>query len=97
MSDQEQRWEDLVHDLRERAKELACLYRVGEALAPHDRPIGEALRDIVQAMPPGWQYSHICRARVTLNGEQYVSDGFQESPWAQRAAIVVDGQEEGSV
>jgi pyruvate,water dikinase len=48
-------------------------------------------------MPAGWQYSHICRVRLTLDGEQYASEGFEESPWAQRSLIMVDDEEVGSV
>jgi pyruvate,water dikinase len=97
VSDHEQNWQKMVRDLSERAKELACLYRVEEVLQQGDRPVGEAVRAIVEFLPAGWQYSHICRVRFTLDWEVYTSEDFRESPWVQSSPIVVEEQTVGSI
>jgi pyruvate,water dikinase len=97
VSDHEQNWQSMVRDLSERAKELACLYRVEEVLQQGDRPVGEAVRAIIEVIPAGWQYSHICRVRLTLDWEVYTSDDFRESPWVQSSPIVVEEETVGSI
>jgi pyruvate,water dikinase len=97
VSDHEQNWQKMIRDLNERAKELACLYRVEEVLQQGDRSVGEAIRTIVEFLPAGWQYSHICRVRFTLDWEVYTSEDFRESPWVQSSPIVVEGQTVGKI
>ena len=54
----------MLHALQERAKELNCLYQVGELLSRSNRPLEEIFRGIVEVLPPGWQYPHDCQARI---------------------------------
>lgn len=59
--------------LRERAKELSCIYKVDEILASS----GETERLLAQvagALPAGWQYPEICRAHVSVTGHTQPSD-----------------------
>ena len=97
MSSADRSWEQIVRDLNERAKELRCLYGVEEALQEVDGDVAFALSKVAETIPAGWQFSQLCRARVRLGGEQYVSGAFAESPWCQRAPVVVDGSEAGAV
>ena len=68
---------DLLGSLRERAKELNCLYEVEKALADGRRDISDVLRDVVQAIPPGWQYPEICEARGRINSDTVETPGFR--------------------
>ncbi len=79
----------LLNALRERAKELNCLYAVEECLANPDTSIPEACEKIIQAIPPGWQYPSICQARIQVDEKEYRSPGWVESPWKQVADIVI--------
>jgi len=97
MSGPEHNWQDMVRDLSERAKELACLYRVEEILQQGDRPLGEVIQAILDVIPSGWQYSHLCQVRLTLDQEVHSSDGFRATPWRQSSPIVVDEQEAGRI
>ncbi|MCA9756860.1 MAG: nucleotidyltransferase domain-containing protein [Candidatus Eisenbacteria bacterium] len=97
MSPNEPPIESILHDLRERAKELACLYRVDEILHLQDSPIEERMRAIVSEVPRGWQYSDDCTARIILGPAVFVADGFEESPWSQEAQIIVEGVTEGKI
>ena len=87
----------LLHDLRERAKELNCLYEVQEILSAPGITIEEICRRVIQALPPGWQYPDICQAEIVHNGQAYRSPGFRESPWLQSAPIIVQDQPVGRV
>jgi GAF domain-containing protein len=83
--------------LGERVKELTCLYRVGKATQAIDRPVEELLRDVVQWLPPGWQYPEIAHARIVYDGRSLTTSGFLESAWKQSADIVVHGITRGNV
>jgi len=87
----------MLHALQERAKELNCLYQVGELLGQMDRPLDEILRGIVGVLPSGWQYPHDCQTRITVEKQAVQTPDYVVTPWAQRANIVVQGEVLGSV
>jgi hypothetical protein len=89
--------EGILTALHERTKELNCLYAVEELVSHEELPLEDILRTVVQTIPTGWQYSEVCRARITYAGQVYASPNFAESPWAQRAAICVQGKSVGLV
>ena len=80
--------DSLLTALRERAKELSCLYSVEELFNRPGITLPEIVRGIVEAIPPGWQYPEICRAFISYGGESYFPPDFAETPWVMRADIV---------
>jgi pyruvate,water dikinase len=87
----------MLHALQERAKELNCLYRVGELLAQPDRPIQEVLQSIIEVLPPGWQYPPECQARIVFEGQAIESSEYLATPWRQKADIIVQGEVVGAI
>ncbi len=87
--------EGILPALHERTKELDCLYAIEELASHEETPLGEVFRGVVQAVPSGWQYSDVCRVRVTYGGEVYESEDFAETPWAQQAPICVQAEPVG--
>lgn len=87
----------MVHALEERAKELNCLYRVGELLSQTDRPLNEIFHGIVEVLPAGWQYAQDCQAQIVFENHAIQSPEFRQTPWVQRASIVVQGEVLGTV
>lgn len=87
----------MLHALQERAKELNCLYQVGELLSQSDRPLDDIFRAMIQVLPPGWQYPHECQARIVFEKLVVQPPGFQITPWVQKANIVVQGERVGAV
>nr|MBN2277349.1 hypothetical protein [candidate division Zixibacteria bacterium] len=62
--------------LRERVKELTCLYRIARAAANPDRSIDDILREGVQLLPPGWLHPEIAAAQIELDGRRYATISF---------------------
>jgi len=89
--------EKLIGDLKERAKELRCLYEVEKALNEVSRPVAEVMGNVIAAIGPGWQYPEICVAAIELEGEEYYSPGFQATPWVLSTEISVHGEIVGSI
>lgn len=95
MMDSRQSMEQLLDSLNERAKELNCLYAVEEILRHRDATQAETCAAVVAAIPPGWQYPEICRARIIIGGQAHAAADFAESPWHWEAAIVVNDNPAG--
>ena len=60
MTNENKPLEKIIVDLKERAKELNCLYEVQEILSKFDDPIEKICKGIINAIPPGWQYPDVC-------------------------------------
>jgi len=89
--------EKLLTSLQERAKELNCLYEVEQILARLDLPLEDAFRQVVEVIPPGWQYPDICRAMITYDDRVFTKEEFRATPWVQSSDIVVQGAVVGSL
>lgn len=61
--------------LRERAKELQCLYRVNE-IVHRDKPPHVVFREVVDVLAAGWQRPETTAGRIVYLGRSYVSEGF---------------------
>jgi len=84
-------------DLRERVKELTCLYGIARAAQQPGATLEETLRAIVELLPPAWQYPEAARARLAVDEQVWCSEGFRETAQSQRAQITAGGAERGFV
>ena len=83
--------------LRERVKELTCLYGIARVTEQADLPLEQALQAIVQLLPPAWQYPDIACARIVLDQRKYATPGFREGKQRQVASVTVSGVPRGTV
>lgn len=88
---------DLISTLKERAKELNCLYEVEELFNKPGLTLPSILEGIANALPPGWQYPHDCQARITYGNQTFETPGFKETPWTQSAHVVVQDEVVGRI
>ncbi|MBI5501481.1 MAG: pyruvate, phosphate dikinase, partial [Deltaproteobacteria bacterium] len=86
-----------LHALKERAKELACLYAIEELLRDTERPLDEVFRGVLAAIPPGWQHPDACRAKIVHEGRTWQPPDFVETPWEQCAPIFVQQRAVGRI
>ena len=70
--------DEILRALQERAKELNCLYRVDEILNRTGIDQGDAMRELVESIPRGWQYPDACVVKVILEGRVFHRNGFTE-------------------
>jgi DNA-binding CsgD family transcriptional regulator len=73
--------------LRERIKELNCLYGVSQLAERHLYSLDELLQELVNFLPYSWQYPEITCARVLFKGKTYTSDRFKVTNWRQSSRI----------
>ena len=83
--------------LRERVKELTCLYGIARLSAQPTLSVEEFLRRVVALLPPAMQYPEITVARVELDGVPYATEEYQETPYELSAPVNVKNEARGSV
>jgi predicted nucleotidyltransferase len=87
----------LVDELKERAKELNCLYDVQEILGKSGITTEKAFDEVIKVIPSGWQYSEICQAEVSFADMTFRSSDFKKTSWVQSSDIAVQDQAVGKI
>lgn len=65
-----------VHALRERAKELRCLYAVDAVVSEREQTPAQAFLRVLEQIPSGWQRPESTGASIDYLGRSYVGPGF---------------------
>jgi len=89
--------EETARALHERVKELSCLYCINQILETYGGSPHEVFRQIVELIPPAWQYPEVASARIVLDGRQYETPGFREGHQRQAADVILGGKSRGIV
>jgi DNA-binding NtrC family response regulator len=93
--DERQALLEVQHALRERVKELTCLYDVSAILADPALPADRRMQAVVDRLPAGWQSPERAAARITLDDRAYASAGWEPSRHVLSADVRVDGEAVG--
>ncbi len=83
--------------LRERIKELNCLYGTAQLAERYGDSMEEFLTHLVEFLPFSWQFPEVTSARVVFDGGTYKSRGFKVSSWRQASQILVYNEPLGEV
>ncbi|HYN40570.1 MAG TPA: hypothetical protein VE129_02240, partial [Thermoanaerobaculia bacterium] len=83
--------------LRERVKELTCLYGIARVVEQPGLAFGDVLQGIVGLLPSAWQYPDVTAAAITFDDFRQANPGFRADAQRQSAAIVVRGESRGVV
>lgn len=81
----EQEKERASYLLNERMKELTTLYRTGQILQNEVKPVDELMQEIVDILPPGWQYPEITAARIVIGEREYRTLNYSTDVAKQQA------------
>jgi DNA-binding NarL/FixJ family response regulator len=87
----------VVIALRERIKELNCLYGITRLSESGPESLEEFLRRVCRLLPPAWQYPEVTCARINFQGRTYKTGPFKVAKWRQAAQIVTFGEPAGDV
>ncbi len=89
--------EKVVVALRERIKELNCLYGISQLADRYQDSLEKLFQELVSLLPPSWQYPEIACARITFQGKIFKSRNFKVTKWRQTSAISFYNQRGGEV
>ena len=85
------------HQLRERVKELRCLYDLSRLVDEDAANPEELLTGVVSILCRSWQYEDVTCARIAYGPDEYRSDNYRATPWHQRAPILRAGAPAGEI
>ncbi len=91
------RSEILLQELREREKELRCIYEIDKILSQQNLSLEDLLSQVVHVIPAGLQYTDVCYAKISFEGQEYCSGKYVESPWVIKADVTVKDEKKGAV
>lgn len=83
--------------LRERVKELLCLYGIAKLTAQPGASMNDILQGAVKLLPPALLYTDIAAARITVDADTYATPEFARAVHVIDAAVVVDRRTRGRV
>lgn len=84
--------------LRERVKELRCLYDISRLVDQHGDALQPILQGIVKILPASWQFPQHCRARLSIDGAYYgAAEPGRKAGATQSAEIRVFGETIGGL
>jgi len=86
----------LLHDQKERLKELACINRTTSILKEF-KPIEESLQQIVLLLPAAWQYPEYTVARIRFMGKDFETVDFHQTRWRMIQEFKTIDNEKGSI
>ena len=89
--------ENVEAALRERVKELTCLYGIAQVAERRGISLAGILQEIVELLPRAWQYPERACARIVLDEQVHATPDFADTKHKQVAGIVVKGQSRGVV
>ncbi len=84
--------ESVNHALRERVKELSCLYGLSNLVEKSGTSLHVIFNGLVRLLPPAWQYPDITCARLTIEKRIYKTQNFAETVWKQSTDIIFHGK-----
>jgi len=88
---------DSLKSLKERAKELQCIYDIEQILADRSSTIDNNFYKILKIIPQGWQFPTKCHAKIQYNDKEYAIDTIPISELKQIAELIVDDNIVGKI
>ena len=85
------------HDLRERVKELDCLYGISNLLETPGVSLEEIIKGTLKILPAAWQYPEVTCGRILLDNRVFRTKNFQETAWKLASDIVVNDANMGTL
>lgn len=89
--------DQLEHSLRERVKELNCLYGIAEVVERCKGSLDVLFQETIELLCLSWQHPSLTCGRITFETREYTTQNYQCTPWQQTSPILVDGKPVGAV
>lgn len=89
--------EQVTRRLRERAKELKCLYDISSLRAGTSFSLDDILQEVVDFIPPATEYPEITCARIKFNRYEFKTKNFKDTKWKLSQEIMVNNERIGTL
>src|SRR6056297_956208 len=91
----QQQLEEQTKTLRERNKEISCIFKMSEIVQKKEQPLIEMLQEFAEIIPPAFRFPSSTCAQITFDGQSFNSKGFNETPLKISSDIVFHGAKSG--
>lgn len=88
---------DETLELKERIKELTCLYKISQLEKEHITSIEDFLAAVVNILPAAWQHTELASAKITFGEQCFYSKNFRQGKLKQETEIIVCNENFGLV
>lgn len=88
---------DLAKELGDRVKELNCLIGISHIIEGHSDSLPDILQQAVELLASSWGHPDVACARIVLEGQQYQTTNYKQTPWRLSSDIVIDKRHMGVV
>jgi len=86
-----------TNELKERVKELNCLYGISALTEKPGTSLEQILQGTVNLIPLACQYPDITSARIILKGQEFKTGNFGETAWKLASDITARGERIGAL
>jgi len=87
--------ERTAYNLRERVKELNCIYEIANLIERKNISVDEIYQGIVELIPPSWQYPENTCARLVIDSQEFKTDNCTDTDWKLTKTITINNKEAG--
>ena len=89
--------EQVSHRLRERIKELNCLYDISSLRAGTSFSLDDVLQEVVDFIPQATEYPEITCARILLDRYEFTTKNFKDTQWKLSQEIKLNNERIGTL
>jgi diguanylate cyclase (GGDEF)-like protein len=79
--------------LRERIKEIECLFAISRLVAEPHESMDETLKAATEVISQGLQYPEITCAQISFQGRTFATENFAKTPWTLSVDIPLSGSD----
>jgi pyruvate, water dikinase len=87
----------IFRDLRERTKELDCLYTIEALLNEKHVSLSNLFKRVIEIIPKGFLYPEDCCVRIVYKGEIIALKNDSKTPWCMESPISIYGKVLGKI
>jgi hypothetical protein len=87
----------ISNNLRERIKELNCLYGISSRRESNDFSLDVLLQEMLNFIPPACQHPEITCARIIFDSYDFKTKNFSHTNWKQTFNITVNNRQIGTL
>ncbi len=77
----EKKLRESEHNLKERVKDLNCLYEISKLIENPKISVGEIIQGTLELIPHAWQFPDIICARIKYGNSEYKTEHFKLTEW----------------
>ncbi|NVO03770.1 MAG: Crp/Fnr family transcriptional regulator [Bacteroidetes bacterium] len=94
---EQEKIKSLQDNLSDRNKELHCLYAIDEVLNDFDSDSLIVFNKIIDLIPVGFRHSEICKAKLQINEEAFISENYKVTELTISSKIIIENREIGEL